>query len=136
MAASTVAPAAIFAADELRVDGRAKVTGAMTYTADVHRPDELWAAYATSPLAYARIVAIDTAAARAIPGVKAVLTAEDIGRPRLGRQIFDWPVLAFDVVRFIGDRVAAVAAETREAAEEAVRLIEVTYEELAPVLLV
>ncbi len=94
----------------------------------------LWAAYTTSPHAYARVRSIDTAAARAVPGVRAVLTAQDIGPLRLGRQIFDWPVLAYDVVRFIGDRVAAVAAETREAAEEAARRIEVRYEELTPVL--
>jgi CO/xanthine dehydrogenase Mo-binding subunit len=79
-------------------------------------------------------VSIDTTAARAVPGVKAVLTGADIGPLRFGRQVFDWPVLAYDVVRFIGDRVAAVAAETREAAEHAARLVEVTYEELDPVL--
>ncbi|HEY5348131.1 MAG TPA: hypothetical protein VIJ64_00285, partial [Candidatus Lustribacter sp.] len=94
----------------------------------------LWAAYATSPHAYARIRSIDKAAARAVPGVRAVLSGGDIGPLRFGRQLFDWPVLAYDVVRFIGDRVAAVAAETREAAEEAARLVDVTYDELEPLL--
>jgi len=136
MTRTSVAPATttVFAVDEIRVDGRDKVSGQMAYTADIRRPDTLWAAYAISPYAYARVKSIDKTAALAVPGVKAVLTAADIGNVRLGRQIFDWPVLAVEVVRFIGDRVAAVAAETREAAEEAARLIEVDYEELEPVL--
>jgi carbon-monoxide dehydrogenase large subunit len=125
---------ALFDESEIRIDGRGKVSGKTQFTADVHKPNMLWAAYTYSPYAYARVKSIDTAAARAVPGVKAVLTANDIGPLRLGRQVFDWPVLAYDVVRFIGDRVAAVAAETRQAAEEAARLVEVTYEELVPVL--
>jgi len=125
---------AVFDASEIRIDGRDKVSGKTKFTADVHRPNMLWAAYTASPFAYARIGTIDTTAARAVPGVKAILTGRDIGPLRMGRQVFDWPVLAYDVVRFIGDRVAAVAAETRHAAEEAARLIDVTYEELAPVL--
>jgi CO/xanthine dehydrogenase Mo-binding subunit len=82
---------------------------------------------------HARITSIDTSAARALPGVVAVLTGADIGHVRYGRQLRDLPVLAPDVVRFIGQRVAAVAAETREAAEEAVRLIEVDYDDLPAV---
>jgi CO/xanthine dehydrogenase Mo-binding subunit len=128
------AVADLFGTAETRVDGRAKVTGRLRYTADLRRPQTLWAAFATSPYAHARIVAIDTGAALAVPGVRAVLTAEDIGHRRFGRQLHDWPVLAFDRVLMIGDRVAAVAAETREAAEEAARLVEVTYEELEPLL--
>jgi CO/xanthine dehydrogenase Mo-binding subunit len=124
----------LFDEPEIRVEGREKVSGRMQYTADMKRPDMLWAAFATSPYAHARIVKIDTAAARAVAGVKAVLVADDIGRVRQGRYLMDWPVLAFDTVRFIGDRVAAVAAETREAAAEAARLIEVEYEELPAVL--
>jgi len=119
---------------ETRVDGREKVSGRLAYTADVTRPGALWAAFATSPHAHARIVRVDVSAARALPGVRAVLTGADIGVRRLGRQLYDWPVLACDVVRFIGDRVAAVAADTREAAEAAVRAIAVTYEELPAVL--
>jgi CO/xanthine dehydrogenase Mo-binding subunit len=67
-------------------------------------------------------------------GVRAVLTGADIGLKLLGRQILDWPVLAVDTVRFIGDRVVAVAAETREAAEVASRAIVVEYDELPAVL--
>jgi CO/xanthine dehydrogenase Mo-binding subunit len=95
----------------------------------------LWAAFTTSPFAHARIVHIDTSAAKAVPGVKAVLTAADLppGK-RSGRMLYDWPVLAYDKVVFIGDRVAAIAAETREAAQAAALLVEVEYEELPAVL--
>jgi CO/xanthine dehydrogenase Mo-binding subunit len=128
------AVAELLGRDETRIDGREKVTGRLRYTADVRRPQTLWAAFATSPFAHARIVAIDTAAARAVPGVRAVLTGDDVGRRRFGRQLHDWPVLAFERVLMIGDRVAAIAAETREAAEEAARLVDVTYDELTPLL--
>jgi CO/xanthine dehydrogenase Mo-binding subunit len=84
-------------------------------------------------VAHARIVSIDTSEARALPGVVVVLTGADVGSVRFGRQLRDLPVLAPDRVRFIGQRVAAVAAETREAAEEAVRLIDVEYEDLPAV---
>ena len=94
----------------------------------------LFAAFVQSPHAHARIRSIDVAAARGMPGVKAVLTGADIGRRCFGRQLYDWPVLAVDVVRFAGDRVAAVAAETREAAECAARAIDVDYEELPALL--
>lgn len=120
--------------DEIRIDGHDKVSGKMQYTADVHRPGQLWAGFTISPFAYAKILRIDTAAARAVEGVRAVLTGEDMGHPRMGRMLYDWPVLASGVVRFMGERVAAVAAETREAAEKAAALVDVTYEELAPLL--
>jgi CO/xanthine dehydrogenase Mo-binding subunit len=123
-----------FESNEIRIEGHDKVSGRMKYTADIQRPNMLWAAFTTSPFAHARIRKIDTAAAKAVPGVRAVLTAADIGRRFVGRNIMDWPVLAYDTVRLIGDRVAAVAAETREAAEEAARLVEVEYEELPAVL--
>jgi CO/xanthine dehydrogenase Mo-binding subunit len=119
---------------ERRVEGRQKVSGRAKYTADYSLPGALWAAYSGSPYAHARIRSIDTAAALAVPGVRAVLTGADIGTKLLGRQILDWPVLAVDRVRFIGDRVAAVAAETRDAAAEAARAVVVHYEELPAVL--
>jgi CO/xanthine dehydrogenase Mo-binding subunit len=125
--------AAILAAPEMRVDGAMKTTGRARYTRDVHLPDALWAKFLMSPFAHARIVAIDTSAARAVPGVHAVLTADDIDRRRWGRAMNDWPVLAYDRVRYVGERVAAVAAETPEAGEEAVSLIQVQYEELPAV---
>jgi CO/xanthine dehydrogenase Mo-binding subunit len=125
---------AIFRTDEIRVEGRDKVSGRTMYTADVRQPNCLWAAFAISPYAHANIVRIDTAAAARVPGVKAILTGADIGGVRHGRMISDWPVLAHKKVVYIGDRVAAVAAETREAAQEAARLIAVEYDELPPVL--
>src|SRR5581483_4393929 len=76
---------------------------------------------------------VDVTAARAVPGVRAVLTAEDIGRRRYGRLVADWPVLAHDRVRYVGERVVAVAADTRDAAEEAVKRVQVVYEELPAV---
>lgn len=135
---STVAPTrrhpAIFDRNETRVDGREKVSGEAQYAADFELPGMLHAAFATSPLAHARIISIDTEQARAVPGVHAVLTGRDIGEHRFGRRFFDRPALCVDRALFIGDTVAAVAAETREIAERAAALIEVEYEELAAVL--
>ena len=121
-----------FADDEIRVDGREKVSGRAQYAADASRPGMLWAAFVRSTVPHARIVRIDSTAALQLPGVHAVLTGADIGEHFLGRALLDWPVLAIDRVRFIGDTVAAVAAETRTLAEEAARLIDVTYDELPP----
>jgi len=132
--ASTTADRVAFSDPEIRVEGRSKVSGRTKYAADIVPPDTLWAAFARSPHAHARIVAIDLTAARAVPGVHAVLTAEDIGHARFGRQICDWPVLAVDVVRFVGERVVAVAAVTREAAEVAARAVRIAYEPLPAVL--
>jgi CO/xanthine dehydrogenase Mo-binding subunit len=115
---------------EYRVEGPLKVTGAARYTADVKMPGLLHLAYTRSPVPHARIVSIDASAARAASGVYAVLTGADIGFVGLGRQLQDWPVLATDRVRMIGDRVAAVAAESKAAADEAARLVDVEYEEL------
>jgi CO/xanthine dehydrogenase Mo-binding subunit len=126
--------AGVLTVPERRVDGHDKVSGRMQYTADVKRPGMLWAAFTTSPHAFATIRRIDVNAAHAVPGVRAILTGDDIGRVRFGRNLHDWPVLAFDRVLMIGDRVAAVAAETREAAEEAARAVVVSYNEHKPVL--
>lgn len=129
-------PQALFEEPEYRVEGPLKVTGAARYTADVSMPGMLWLAYTRSPRPHARIVSIDTSAAKQVPGVHAVITGADIGEVRLGRCLLDWPALARDRVRMVGDRVAAVAAETKEAAEEAARLVEVEYEDLPLVTLV
>src|SRR5438270_490829 len=120
-------------APEIRVDGALKTSGRARYTRDVRLDDALWAKFLMSPYPHARILSIDTSAARTVPGVRAVLTADDIGRRRWGRAMNDWPVLAYDRVRYVGERVAAVAAETLDAAEQAVSLIQVEYEELPPV---
>jgi CO/xanthine dehydrogenase Mo-binding subunit len=119
-----------FTTTEYRIDGEAKVSGEARYSADFAMEGMLWAAFATSPFAHARIVSIDTSAAREIPGVHAVLTGKDIGERFFGRRVCDWPVLAYDRVRFVGEYVAAVAAETPEIAQQAAAAIEVEYEEL------
>ncbi len=129
----TLERAEILEVPEIRVDAQTKTTGRAQYTGDVHLPGMLWARYLMSPLPHARIVSIDVSAARAVPGVHAVLTADDIGRRRFGRLYPDWPVLAFDRVRYVGERIAVVAAETPEAAERAVRLIQVDYDALPAV---
>ena len=123
-----------FASDEIRLDGNRKVSGKERYTGDIYRPNMLHAAFVASPHAYARIKRIDVSAAKVYPGVRAVLTAEDIGHRRFGRVLYDWPVLAFDTVSYIGDRVVALAAETATAAREAAKLVVVEYEELEPML--
>jgi CO/xanthine dehydrogenase Mo-binding subunit len=128
-----VTAAVPFAQPEVRHEGHLKVTGQARYTGD-HYPDGvLHVACLASPTPHATITRIETRAARDSAGVHAVLTGADIGDVRFGRHLRDLPVLATDRVRFIGQRVAAVAAETREAAEEAVRLIEVDYDDLPPV---
>jgi CO/xanthine dehydrogenase Mo-binding subunit len=115
-----------------RVDGLGKVTGAARYTADVEMPDALWGRVLRSPYPYARITAIDVAEAQALPGVHAVLTGADVRGVMTGRRIFDIPLIAFDLVRYVGDIVAAVAADDRETADRALALVKVTYEELTP----
>jgi CO/xanthine dehydrogenase Mo-binding subunit len=131
---STVSPRLegrdLFETGEARIDGREKVSGRAAYTADYSRPGMLWAAFVKSPFAHARIRSISTDEARAVEGVRAIITGQDIGPKLFGRRLADWPILAVDKVRFIGDRIAAVAAETREAAEEAARLVSVDYDEL------
>jgi len=119
---------------ERRIDGDAKTTGAAAYAADLDLPGALQAAFVRSPYPRARIVSLDVERARSLAGVRAVLTGADVRGQRLGRRLQDWPVLCWDQVLFVGDRVAAVAADTREIAEEAVRLIAVDYEELPALL--
>ena len=115
-----------------RVDGVEKVTGALRYTADVPIPDAVWGRVLRSPLPYARIKSVDVSAAASLPGVHAVLTGAEIKGVMSGRRIFDIPLLAHEVVRFVGEAVVAVAAEDEETADRAIALIEVEYEELTP----
>ena len=127
----------VLAQPEYRVEGHLKVTGRARYAADVRQPGMLHAIYLRSPFAHALIRSIDTTQARSAPGVHAVLTGADLPEhARFGRRLQDWPVLARTRVRFVGDRVAAVAAETRQAAEAAAQLIQVEYDELPVALTV
>ncbi len=114
----------------VREDGHGKVTGAAQYTADVRRADTLWGKILRSPLPHARIVNVDASKAKKVRGVKAVITGQDVSAKLTGRTLKDLPVVARDRVRFVGDKVAAVAAIDRDSAEEALSLIDVEYEEL------
>ncbi|TMA07238.1 MAG: xanthine dehydrogenase family protein molybdopterin-binding subunit, partial [Deltaproteobacteria bacterium] len=116
-----------------RVEGAEKVSGQALYAADILMPDALWGKILRSPYPHARIVNIDTSKARRVEGVRAVVTGKEEPGHYQGKSIRDIPALCWDKVRFVGDRVAAVAAETLEAAEEALGLIEVEYEELPAV---
>jgi CO/xanthine dehydrogenase Mo-binding subunit len=121
-----------------RVGGDARVTGHQQYVADIHLADELQAKLVTVPVARARIIAIDASAALAVPGVHLVMTAADLPQPvpRFGPQFRDRPVIATGETKYHGDPVAIVAADTKDAAEEAARLVRVEYEELPAVVTV
>lgn len=116
-----------------RAEGPDKVTGRAIYAADVNLPGLLWGKILRSPYPHACIRRIDVSRARQVPGVRAVITGQDIPGHLMGKMIRDMPVLCWEVVRFVGDRMAAVAADTPEAAEEALGFIYVEYEELRAV---
>jgi CO/xanthine dehydrogenase Mo-binding subunit len=121
-----------------RVGGEGRVTGALEYTADIKLANVLRAKLVTVNAARARLISIDKSAAEAVPGVVLVMTADDLPQPvpRFGPHVDDRPVLAVDEVRYHGEPVAIVAAETKDAAEEAARLVRVEYEELPAVFTV
>ena len=123
-----------------KVDGVKLVTGGAAFTDDVHIPGMLYGKILPSPHAHARIKRIDTSKAKALPGVHAVLTYKDVPRVPHTTAGQAWPepspydtYLLDSKVRFVGDRVAAVAAESRAIAEQALKLIEVEYEVLPAV---
>ena len=116
-----------------RLEGPEKVSGKAIYAGDVSLPGMLWCKVLRSPIAYGRIKQIDVSHALSLPGVAAIIGGKDVSGLLIGRKIYDMPILADGVVRFIGEKVVAVAAETEEIADEAVRLIEVDYEELPPI---
>lgn len=122
-----------------RLDYEAKVTGRAQYLADMKLPGMCHGKILRSPLPHARIVRIDASKARSVKGVVAVLTRDDIVgdegiEPYYGPVFKDQTIVAVEKVRHVGDPVAAVAAVDLDAAEEALRLIEVEYEELPAVL--
>ncbi len=117
-----------------RTDGLPKVRGTFVYSSDLHAEEMLWGATVRSPHPYARIVSIDTTEARAMPGVDAVLTHEDVpGQKLYGLEFQDQPVLVYDFVRYWGESVALVAAEHPEQARRAAQKVRVEYEVLKPV---
>ncbi|MEA5058816.1 MAG: molybdopterin cofactor-binding domain-containing protein [Candidatus Pelethousia sp.] len=116
---------------EVRKDSLPKATGAARYAADIKMPGMLCGKALRSEYPHAKILSIDTDAAKAMPGVHAVLTAKDIpGINKFGLAIADQEVLASKKVRMMGDAVALVAAETLEQCEAALRQIKVAYQEL------
>ena len=96
-------------------EGPDKVSGKAVYAADISLPGMLWGKVLRSPYPYARIVNIDTSQAEALPGVHAVVTGQDLPETMIGRRMVDMPILARDVVRFVGEKVAAVAADDKDA---------------------
>ena len=113
-----------------RPDGPEKVTGQVQYVADIKPKGMLHAKLLRSPHAHARIVKIDTSRAKTLPGVRAVLTARDIPELKRKAPTRAHAVLAIDRVVFVGQPVAAIAADELAIAEEAADLIEVQYEVL------
>jgi CO/xanthine dehydrogenase Mo-binding subunit len=114
----------------VRPDGREKVTGTGRYTADLTLTGQLHAAFRYADHPHARITRIDTAKARALPGVIAVVTHEDVPDVLYGGMVQDRRLFARDTVRFEGDIVAGVAATTLEIAHAAAALVEVELEPL------
>ena len=116
-----------------QIQAELKVTGRARFGADEGFSDALWCAFVRSPVPHARILSIDTRRAQAVGGVRVVITGHDLPARRWGRRLQDVPVLAVDRVRFIGEKVVAIAADTRAAAEAAARLVQVDYDELPAV---
>ena len=131
-----------------RVDARAKVTGEAKYPGDIDLPNQLWMKVSFANRPHARITNIETSKALAAPGVVAIFTAKDVPVNEYGLNVFDNPVLcgpdaradtehfsreAQTIVRWIGDKVAVVVAETERQAEHARGLIEIEYEDLPAV---
>jgi len=117
-----------------RVEGELKVSGQAKYAVDVTLPGMLWGKLLRSPIPSGKIKRIDPSKALALRGVHAVVTGQECTGLKIGRRLYDMPILADGEVRFIGEKVAAVAADTELIAEEAVGLIDVEYEETEPIL--
>jgi CO/xanthine dehydrogenase Mo-binding subunit len=115
-----------------RADGRLKLDGQAEYTGDIRLPGMLYGAILHSQAGHARITSISTAAAEKAEGVVAILTAEDLSDldPYYGHALRDRPIVALGKVRFAGEPVAVVAAESQAAADAAIAYIDVEYEEL------
>ncbi|HEX6512097.1 MAG TPA: hypothetical protein VF157_07360, partial [Chloroflexota bacterium] len=115
----------VIGASPPRVEGREKVTGEAGYAADVLLPGVLWGKILRSTEPHARLKRVDASRARALPGVRAVITGADLDGLLTGSRQRDMPVLCHDRVRFIGDAIAAVAADDPDVADEALNLVEV-----------
>ena len=117
-----------------RIDAPSKVSGRLKYAGDMTMPLMLHVQVLRSPHAHARIVSIDTSGAEAMDGVEGVITSADVpGEDGFGVFVNDQPVMARDKVRYVGEAVAAVAAEDVLTAKRALAAIKVVYEQLPPV---
>jgi carbon-monoxide dehydrogenase large subunit len=116
-----------------RHDVTAKATGSTRYAVDLAVPSMLYGLLVRSQVPHGRIRSIDTEAARAVPGVKAVLTGRDVPGVRYGPFVHDQTVLAIDMVRFVGEPIAAIAATSVDAARRAAELIQAHIEPLPAV---
>ena len=124
----------ILGASALRPDGSAKVSGKFEFSSDLHAEHMLWGATLRSPHPFARIVSIDLSAAYKISGVEAIITAEDVpGKKTYGLIASDQPVFANEIVRYVGEPIAAVAADHPETCRRALAAIKVEYEILTPI---
>ncbi|MGA2461989.1 MAG: xanthine dehydrogenase family protein molybdopterin-binding subunit [Candidatus Bathyarchaeia archaeon] len=116
-----------------RIGAEEVVTGRAVYVYDMELPRMLHGAIKRSPLPHAEIISINKSRAEALAGVHAVITGDDVPAGLRGRGLYDTPILSRGRVRYIGEPVAAVAAETKDLAKEAAELIEVKYKELEPI---
>ena len=118
-----------------RNDALYKVRGKARYAANISLPNMLHGCFVRSPYPYAKIKRVDVAKARALPGVQCVLTADEIPEERLyvGSLIHDTPILAKTIVRYVGEPVVAIAADSASIALAASQLVDVDYEPLVPI---
>ncbi|KUO78335.1 MAG: 4-hydroxybenzoyl-CoA reductase subunit alpha, partial [Desulfosporosinus sp. BRH_c37] len=118
-----------------RIDVFDKLTGRAKFTGDLKFPNLLVGKLLTSPYAHARILSIDTSEAEKLPGVKAIITHQDVPSTKYGLSPARWDetIFCIDKVRFYGDKIAAVAAIDEETVQKALKLIKVEYEVLSAV---
>src|ERR1044071_8339174 len=124
----------IIGSSPARLGGVDRVVGKGVYGIDLMLKDQLHGAILRSQYAHAKILSIDASEAKKIPGVHAIVTAADAPNVRYGRSYIDRHILARDKVRFMGDPVAAVAAESLAIARQALKKIKVAYEPLPVVI--
>ncbi len=115
-----------------RIDARAKVTGDALYPGDINLPGQLWMKVLFARRPHARIKRLDVTKAQSAPGVVYVFTSHDVPVNEFGLGSKDAPVLVADEVRWVGEKIALVVAETEKQAEHARDLIEIEYEDLPP----
>ena len=121
---------AVSTVEYVRSDGHGKVTGSGQYTADLNLTGQAIAKFRYADHSHARVLRVDVSKARALPGVYAVITHDDVPEVKYGGMVQDRYLFAKDIVRFEGEIIAAVAAMSDEIAKLAVSLIEVEYEPL------